>query len=79
MPVNIPISPMRLTTKAFFAASLADFFSNQWPIRRYELNPTSSHDTYIMKKLFVTTMPSIENVNTPRYAKYRPYRTSPCI
>ena len=29
MPVNIPMSPTRLTMNAFLAASEADFFSNQ--------------------------------------------------
>ncbi len=64
--MNIPTSPMRVTMNAFFDASEADFFSNQWPISRYELKPTNSQETYIMKKLFVRTIPSMENVKSPR-------------
>ena len=35
-------SPIRLTTKAFFPASLADCFLYQNPISRYEQSPTPS-------------------------------------
>jgi hypothetical protein len=34
MPVNIPMSPILLTMNAFLAASEADCFSYQCPIRR---------------------------------------------
>jgi len=32
MPINNPTSPIRVVTKAFLAASAADFFSYQKPI-----------------------------------------------
>ena len=37
-----PISPKRVTTKAFLPASEAENFSYQKPMRRYEARPTSS-------------------------------------
>jgi len=56
----MPISPILLTIKAFFAASDADFFSNQNPIKRKDERPTSSQNIYIIRRLCVRTMPSIE-------------------
>ena len=43
--INSAASPIRVTINAFKAASLADGFSNQCPIRRYEHRPTSSQNT----------------------------------
>jgi hypothetical protein len=34
IPTNSPASPIRVTTKAFIAASRAEGFSNQWPTSR---------------------------------------------
>ena len=42
MPISMPTSPMRVTTKAFLAASLAAGRSCQKPISRYEHSPTNS-------------------------------------
>ena len=37
------VSPIRVVTKAFFAASAARSRSDQKPMRRYEQRPTPSH------------------------------------
>ena len=42
IPINIPMSPTRFTRNAFLLALAADSFSNQNPIKRYELKPTNS-------------------------------------
>ena len=44
-----PKSPTRLTMKAFFPASAADFLLNQNPISRYEHRPTPSQPTNISR------------------------------
>jgi hypothetical protein len=43
--MNSAASPMRVTMNAFRAASRAEGFSYQCPIRRYEHRPTSSQPT----------------------------------
>ena len=45
MPIRNAASPTRVTMKAFFAASAADFRSNQCPINKYEQSPTPSQPT----------------------------------
>ena len=60
---------MRLTTKAFLPASLADFFLNQNPISRYEHRPTPSHPTNITGKLDPSTSTSMKAANRFRYEK----------
>ena len=45
-------------------------FKELKPIKRYELNPTSSQKTYIIIKESAITIPFIEKVNIPRNAKY---------
>jgi len=37
------MSPIRVVMNAFFAASAAERFSHQKPIRRNEQKPTASH------------------------------------
>ncbi len=61
-----PKSPTRLVRKAFFAASAAEFFSYQWPMRRKELSPTSSQKMKVMMKFEARTMPVIENMKEGR-------------
>ena len=61
-----PKSPIRVVINAFLPASAADFFSNQNPINRYEVNPTSSQKMKIMKKLLASTSPSMEKQNNER-------------
>jgi hypothetical protein len=61
-------SPIRVTINAFRAASLAEGFSYQCPIRRYEHRPTSSQHTYSSIKFGAKTSPSIEAVNRLRTA-----------
>ncbi len=61
-----PKSPMRVVMNAFLPASAADFFSNQKPINKYEVSPTSSQKMKIMKKLLANTRPSIENKKSDR-------------
>ena len=39
---DMPMSPTRLMTKAFFAAAAADGFHCQKPMRRYDARPTPS-------------------------------------
>ena len=41
-PSAMPMSPTRLTTNAFFAATAALVFCCQKPIRRYDARPTPS-------------------------------------
>ncbi len=60
---------MRLTTKAFLPASLADFFLNQKPMRRYEQRPTPSQPTNISGKLAPSTSTSMNDANRFRYEK----------
>src|SRR5215211_9555116 len=45
IPTNNAASPIRVTTKAFKAASRAEGFSNQCPTSKYEQRPTSSQNT----------------------------------
>jgi hypothetical protein len=61
--MSIPVSPMRVVMKAFFAAVAAAGRSNQNPIRRYEQTPTSSHPTYRKIRLSARTNSSIEKTN----------------
>ena len=68
MPIKNPISPTLFVKNAFLLASAALSFSNQCPISKYELTPTSSHDIYIEIRLSAKTIPFIEKVNNPRYA-----------
>ena len=79
IPINMPISPTLLVRKAFFDALAALSFSNQNPIRRYELSPTNSQNIYIITRLSANTIPFIENVKIPKNAKYREYLGSPFI
>lgn len=46
MAIDRPMSPTRLTRKAFFAAVAALGLCCQKPIRRYEARPTPSQPTY---------------------------------
>jgi hypothetical protein len=66
MPINIPMSPTLFIRKAFLHAFAAASFSNQKPIKRYELSPTNSQNMYIIKRLSAKTIPFIENVNIPK-------------
>ena len=79
MPRRNPISPIRLTIKAFFAASPAGFFSYQNPIRRYEQSPTPSQPRNIKTKLSARTRLSMVKIKRFIYAKKRQNPGSPCI
>jgi hypothetical protein len=68
IPMKSAASPMRVTMNAFRAASRADGFSYQCPIRRYEQRPTSSQNTYSSMKFGAKTSPSIEAVKRLRTA-----------
>src|SRR5215207_2003816 len=65
---NSAASPILVTMNAFRAASLAEGFSYQCPIRMYEHRPTSSQNTYNSMKFGETTSPSIEAVKRLRTA-----------
>ena len=69
-------SPMRLTTNAFFPASMADCFWYQKPISRYEQRPTPSQPTNSTGKLVPSTSTSMKAANRFRYEKYRAYSLS---
>src|SRR5882724_8231005 len=71
IPKINPKSPNRFVMKAFFAASTAEAFPYQNPISKYDDTPTSSQKMNNCRKLFASTMPSIENVNKLRHAKKR--------
>src|SRR6185437_8769515 len=45
-PTDRPMSPTRLTTNAFFAATAAEGLCCQNPISRYEARPTPSQPAY---------------------------------
>ena len=62
-------SPMRLTTKAFLPASVAERFLYQNPISRYEHSPTPSHPTNSIGKLAPSTSTSMKAANRLRYEK----------
>jgi hypothetical protein len=64
---------------AFLPASEALFFSNQNPIKRYEVKPTNSQKMKISKKLLDKTSPNIEKVNRDKKEKYRENLGSPAI
>ena len=70
MPMKNPMSPTLFVKNAFLLASAALSFSNQCPMSKYELTPTSSQDIYMEIRLSARTIPFIEKVNSPRYAKY---------
>ena len=61
-----PKSPIRLTTKAFIAALLAESFLYQNPISKYEHKPTPSQPKNNCRKLSETTSVNIEKVNKER-------------
>jgi hypothetical protein len=69
MPMMNAKSPMRLTTKAFLPASIADRFLYQKPISRYEQRPTPSHPTNIIGKFAPSTSTSMNAANRLRYEK----------
>ena len=54
--------------KAFIAATLAESFLNQKPIKKYEQRPTPSHPKKSCKKLSEVTNISIAKVNKDKYA-----------
>ena len=58
-----PISPTLFVKKAFLLAFAADSFSNQWPIKRYELTPTSSQNIYIEIRLFATKHRNVDSLS----------------
>ena len=64
-----PKSPNLVTMNAFFAAAAAAGRSNQNPISRYEETPTSSQKMNSCNRLDASTRPSIDEVNSPMYAK----------
>ena len=66
-----------MVKKALLAASGGLSFSNQNPISKKELRPTSSQKIYIITKESASTIPFIENVNIPKKAKYLEYLGSP--
>ena len=47
IPIKNPISPTLFVRKAFLLAFAAESFSNQCPIKRYELTPTNSQNIYM--------------------------------
>ena len=69
-------SPTRLTMNALLAASVADFFLYQKPIRRYEQRPTPSHPMNITGRLAPRTSTSMKAANRFKYEKYRAYSLS---
>ena len=77
MPTSSPTSPIRVTTKAFLAASRGPGFSNQNPINRYEHRPTSSQAIYNSRKLSASTNVSIAATKSACHAKYQPNLASP--
>ncbi len=64
-----PKSPIRLTMNAFLPASVADFFSYQKPISRYEHRPTPSQPTNITRKFAPSTSTSMKAAKRFRYEK----------
>ena len=56
---DMPTSPTRFTTNAFFAATAADGFWYQKPISRYDARPTPSQPTYSTRKSSASTSRSI--------------------
>ena len=68
IPINIPMSPTLLVKKALFAAKGGFSFSNQKPINKKELKPTSSQKTYIIISESAKTIPFIEKVKIPKNA-----------
>ena len=66
MPSAKPKSPTRFTMKAFMAASLADFLSNQKPISRYDARPTPSQPKNSWTRLSEVTSISMKKVNRLR-------------
>ena len=59
-------SPTRLVINAFLPAEAAAGRSNQYPIKRKEQTPTSSHPTNMTRKLSAMTSSSIEKVKRLR-------------
>ncbi len=66
IPSANPTSPTRLTMNAFLAASAADRFWYQNPIRLYDDRPTSSQPANTSSQLSARTRTSIENMNRLR-------------
>ena len=75
-PIRNPKSPILFKIKALFPAFDADFFSDQKDIKRYELNPTSSHPKNITKKFPDITSSNIEKTKKLKYSKYFVYFSS---
>ena len=63
MPTSMNVSPIRVTTKAFFAALAASGRSNQNPISRYEHRPTPSQPRYRSRKFWARTSVSMKKQN----------------
>ena len=66
MPSEKPKSPMRLTTKAFKAAALAEGLWYQKPISKYDARPTPSQPKNICTRLSAVTSISIAKLNSDR-------------
>ena len=79
IPIMNPKSPVRVVMNAFLPASEAIFFSNQKPIKRYEVKPTSSQKTNSSRKLLAITNPNMEKVKSDKKEKNRENRGSPAI
>src|SRR5437763_9669452 len=61
---------------AFLPASVADFFSNQKPMSRYEQRPTPSQPTNSTRKFAPRTRTSMNAAKRFKYEKYRAYSAS---
>ena len=66
MPIDRPMSPTRLTMKAFLAAAAAECLCCQKPISRYDARPTPSQPRNRPRKLADSTSTSIAATNRLR-------------